>query len=83
MQRIAQYVGCLGMVAWLAMYSAQSAELVRLALYGFEGNASDSTGQQLPFELLWNAGISNGAVCRMAPQFKVTTVVLNSDGTDW
>ena len=47
----------------LAVASAQGAALTLLAHYGFEGNVSDSTGQQSPFELLWNAGISNGVLC--------------------
>lgn len=56
------------MAVWLAMSSAQGAELVRLAHYGFEGDASDSTGQQSPFEPQWNAGISNGVLC-LGPAF--------------
>ncbi len=63
MRKIAQYVGCLGMATWLATVSAQGAALTLLAHYGFEGDASDSTGQQSPFELPWNAGISNGVLC--------------------
>ena len=78
MQRIAQYVGCLGMAAWLAVASAQGAELVRLAHYGFEADASDSTGQQSPFELLWNADISNGVLCLgPAYQSEAKTPLLN------
>ena len=50
MRRMAQYLGSLGMVAWLATASAQGAELVRLAHYGFENDPQDTTGQHASAE---------------------------------
>lgn len=40
----------------------ESADLIRITHYGFDGNLTESTRTQAPFEPLWNAGISNGVL---------------------
>lgn len=68
MQRVIQSAVCLAALIFTTVFPVRSADLVRLAHYGFEGNANDSTGRQVPFELLWNASITNGVLC-LGPAF--------------
>jgi hypothetical protein len=59
----------------LLLASAQGAALNLLAHYGFESDARDATGNQAPFELLANTGVSNGVIC-LGPGAVAETPVL-------